>query len=204
MILPTVSSFIEGLDVSSIPGERIEPLHELIAYLREKRIKEERVNLNFICTHNSRRSQLCQVWAQTFGYYFGIDRLQAFSGGTEATAFHPNAVRALKDSGFQISKEKKEKNPVYRITFSEQAKPLICFSKLYHQALSEGEPFAAILTCSDAEANCPFIPEAETRFSIKYEDPKKADGTPQELEAYANRNRQIATEMYYVFTRIKN
>jgi arsenate reductase len=202
-LLPEVKSFIENVKSSEIPEERKQALQQPISFLQEKLDKNEPIYLNFICTHNSRRSQLCQVWAQTFGYYFGIKNLRAFSGGTEATAFHPNAVRTLKDSGFKISKEYDEENPVYLITFSEEKEPVKCHSKVYSEALPQGEKFAAILTCSDAEANCPFIPEAEVRFSVKYEDPKKADGTDLERQTYAERNRQIALEMHYLFSQLK-
>ncbi|GHA37677.1 arsenate reductase [Salinimicrobium marinum] len=202
-LLPKVTSYIENIKNSEIPHERIQALQKPISFLQEKLNKDEPIYLNFICTHNSRRSQLCQVWAQTFGYHLGIKNLQAFSGGTEATAFHPNAVRALNDSGFRIIKESGGENPVYLIFFSEESEPLKCYSKIYSEALPHGKIFAAILTCSDAEANCPFIPEAEARFSVKYEDPKKADGTELERQTYSERNGQIASEMLYIFSQLK-
>ncbi|MEX2594069.1 MAG: protein-tyrosine-phosphatase [Anditalea sp.] len=201
-LLPEVQAFVEGLELSIIPKERQEILQKLSTYIQDKLEKKEEVHLNFICTHNSRRSQLCQVWAYTAAFYHGLDQFTAFSGGTEATAFHPNAVRALKNAGFRISKYEKERNPVYSIACSVEADPLACFSKLYHDPANVA-PFAAVMTCSEADINCPFIPEAETRFSITYEDPKIADGTPQEEQIYAERNRQIASEMFYLFSQIK-
>lgn len=202
-LLPEVKSFIENVKYSEIPEKRKVGLQQPISFLQEKLDKNQPIHLNFICTHNSRRSQLCQVWAQTFGYYFGIKNLRAFSGGTETTAFHPNAVRALKDSGFRIFKDNNEENPVYLITFSKEKKPVKYYSKVYPEALPQGEKFVAILTCAHAEANCPFIPEAEARFSLKYEDPEKADGTDHERQTYAERNRQIALEMHYLFSQLK-
>lgn len=202
-LLPEVQAFAERFELHLIPTERREQLQKLTRYVQQKQEKGEAVNLNFICTHNSRRSQLCQVWAQTAAFYFGIDRLHAFSGGTEATAFHPNAIRALEATGFRISGEEKEINPIYLIRYSLEAASLSCFSKLYNDPLNASAPFAAAMTCSDAEANCPFIPDAEVRFPIKYDDPKKADGTPEEEQTYMERNKQIATEMFYAFSKIK-
>lgn len=202
-LFPEVQAFVNGLGLSTIPAARASLLQKLGGHIQRKLDTNDEVVLNFICTHNSRRSQLCQVWADTAAFYFGINKIRAFSGGTEATAFHPNAIRVLKSIGFHISVKAKEKNPVYLILCSKQADPLSCFSKLYNDPLNSTAPFIAVTTCSDAEANCPFIPAAEARFSIKYEDPKKADGTSLEAQAYAERNRQIATEMVYLVSKIK-
>ena len=51
-----------------------------------KKIKEETLNskpdtyLNFICTHNSRRSQLAQVWAYYAAYYFNLLHIKLIKG----------------------------------------------------------------------------------------------------------------------------
>ena len=58
------------------------------------------------------------------------------------------------------------------------------------------------MTCSQANANCPFIPGAEKRIPITYEDPKEFDNTPQQIKKYQERSNQIATEMLYVFSQI--
>ena len=201
-LLPEIQNFVNKLELSKIPAERKELLQNLSRYIKKKMKTGGDVRLNFICTHNSRRSQLSQVWAQTAAFYYGINEVKAFSGGTETTAFHPNAIRTLEAIGFSIAKKEKESNPVYFILCSPDADPLPCFSKLYNDPINCLAPFAAVMTCSNAETNCPYIPEAEARFSVKYEDPKVADGTPQEEQTYAERNRQIATEMFYLFSLI--
>ena len=201
-LVPEVQAFVEGLELSSIPQERRDILSNLAAFIQAKVEKKEKINLNFICTHNSRRSQLCQVWAQAAAYYSGVENLQAFSGGTEATAFHPNAIQALASSGFDIAKEDKAENPIYTIRYAQNTHPLRCYSTVYDDP-SNAAPFVAVMTCSDAETNCPFIPEAEARFSVKYQDPKKSDGTPLQESVYAERSRQIATEMMYLFSEVK-
>lgn len=201
-LYPALRRIIENLDYAAIPQERKKELQELANLLQKEMSTERAVNLNFICTHNSRRSQLCQVWAATAISYFRLEGYQVFSGGTETTAFHPNAVKALEQSGFRISTESDMANPVYTVSFSAEAAPIKCFSKPYHEALPDNRSFVAILTCEDAEANCPFIPEARQRFSLKYEDPKKADGSEQETAVYMERNRQIATELFYLFSKI--
>ncbi len=59
------------------------------------------------------------------------------------------------------------------------------------------------MTCSDADENCPFIPGAEFRLPLTYEDPKEADDTPYEESRYDERVRQIGVEMMYVFQQLK-
>lgn len=201
-LIPEVQAFVKTLNPSTIPQERQEILSKVAASIQPKMDKKENIYLNFICTHNSRRSQLCQVWGQVAAYYFGVENLNTFSGGTEATAFHPNAVHALANSGLDIVKEDKVDNPIYTIRYAPEVEPLRCYSKIYDDP-SNASPYIAVMTCSDAETNCPFIPEAEARFGVKYEDPKKSDGTPSQELVYSERNRDIATEMVYLFSQLK-
>ena len=75
------------------------------------------VSVNFICTHNSRRSQLGQVWTFFASHYFDLN-ITSFSGGTEVTAFHRNTVRTLKEVGFTFNVEEfSHQNPVYQVSF---------------------------------------------------------------------------------------
>ena len=75
---------IENLDVYKISKERKLVLTPLIEYIQNKVNNSENINLNFICTHNSRRSHLSQIWAQTLAVYFKINNAYCYSGGTEA------------------------------------------------------------------------------------------------------------------------
>lgn len=58
------------------------------------------------------------------------------------------------------------------------------------------------MTCSDAERNCPFVPGAEKRIAITYDDPKAFDGTESQAAKYVERATQIATELFYVFSQL--
>ena len=199
-LLPALGQVVEALDLSSIPEDRKPVLEQLRNYIQSKVDTQAPVHLNFICTHNSRRSQLSQVWAKVAAVSHGI-RIKSFSGGTEATAFNERAVASLLRSGFAISASG-EGNPVYTVRFADDCQPLHCFSKTFDHPENQSSAFAAVMTCSDADENCPFIPGAETRIPLRYEDPKAFDGTPEEASKYDERSRQIATEMFYVFSRI--
>ena len=190
-------------DFDSIPQERKEKLLGVAAYIKDKLVSGGTAKLIFICTHNSRRSHLAQIWAQAAAEYYGVSNIECYSGGTEATAFNANAVSALQRAGFEIEKMSGENNPVYSVKYSDGKEPLKCFSKVFSDKENPQKDFAAVMTCSQADEACPVVPGAEKRFSISYEDPKKFDGTPQEKEKYDERCRQIGTEMFYLLSLTK-
>jgi arsenate reductase len=204
MVFNKIQELINKMDVNSIESSRREVLQPLINYIQEKVSNEQEIRLNFICTHNSRRSHLSQVWAQTMAHYFQIEKVFCYSGGTEATALFPKVAETLEHIGFQIQKLSEEKNPIYSIKFSENEHSIVGFSKTFDDPFNPSAHFGAIMTCSQADAGCPFIAGAEKRIPITYEDPKVSDNTPKQTEVYHNRSLQIATEMYYVFSQIKN
>jgi arsenate reductase len=198
-----LKKYIAGLQPEMIAEERKEVLQPLIDYIQPKTEKGEEVNLNFICTHNSRRSQFAQVWAATAVLYYQKGKINCFSGGTEVTACNERTVTALEEVGFEVTSDfSQEENPIYAVNPSKE-KNITVFSKLCNDLQYIKTPFAALMTCSNAEQNCPFIPEAEIRIPVKYEDPKAFDDTDKEVKMYGKRCKQIAEEMFYVFSKIK-
>ncbi len=184
--------------IDDIPRERKKLLDPIVRYIRSG---GDQINLVFICTHNSRRSHLAQVWAQVAALFYYVEDIHTFSGGTEATAFNPNAVDALRRAGFIIS-SKGEGNPMYSVQFSEDEKPLTLFSKKYDHVANPKRNFAAIMTCSEADADCPLVPGASGRFPLHYLDPKLSDGTPDMEKTYQERSHQIAVEMFYIMSAV--
>lgn len=199
-----LNGYISNLNVESIPLQRKQTLQVLIDYISEKSKKGDEVSINFICTHNSRRSHLSQVWAQTLAHYFKVTNVFCYSGGTEATALFPMAAETLKSTGFEITKLSEGNNPVYSIKYSENQHPVIGFSKKMDDHFNPKSGFAAVMTCSQADVGCPIVPGAEKRIPITFEDPKAFDHTPLQAEKYAERSKQIATEMFYVFSKIQS
>ena len=198
-----LSKTIETIKAISVPNERIAILLPLADYIQNKVNTNEEIRLNFICTHNSRRSHLSQIWSQTMAFHFGIENVFCYSGGTEATALFPKVAETLTYQGFQIEKVSQEQNPVYAVKFDDNEHPIIGFSKTYFDAFNPKCNFAAIMTCSNADEGCPMVFGAEARFPIKYDDPKAFDGTEVMNEKYAERSLQIASELYFVFSQIK-
>ncbi len=203
MLFTAIENTINSLETSGISVERKSVLQPLIDYIQEKLDHQQEIRLNFICTHNSRRSHLSQVWAQALSHRFGIENVFCYSGGTEATALFPMAAKTLKDSGFQVNAISVGPNPIYTIKYTENAHPIIGFSKTYDAEFNPISEFAAIMTCSQADSGCPFIAGAEKRIPITFEDPKAFENTPQQAEKYKERSLQIAAELFYVFSSVK-
>ena len=205
MLYEKIEAYLESarLMFGTISIERKEILQAFAKSIKQKINKGEEANLVFICTHNSRRSTFGQIWAKTAASYFNIDKINTFSGGTEATAFNPRAVAAIERAGFDVKKLNETSNPNYQVNFAENADGIVCYSKTFDDNANPKTNFFAVMTCNDADKNCPFIPGALERISLKYVDPKIADGTTQEEKVYDERCFQIATEMCYLFDNAK-
>lgn len=195
----SIGRALDGID--AIPQARKELLGRAAGYVSSRLAEGQDALLTFICTHNSRRSQMGQLWAAAAAAHFGIDGVRTYSGGTEVTAFNPRAVAALERAGFAVENPGGD-NPHYLVTFSRSGPVVECFSKTYDDPFNPSEAFAAIMTCSEADAACPVVLGAAVRAPLRYEDPKVADGTPSETRAYDGRSLQIATEMLYLFLQV--
>lgn len=198
-----LSNTIESIAKMAVPNERKAVLQPLEDYLQNKVNRNDEIRLNFICTHNSRRSHLSQIWAQTMAFHFGIKNVFCYSGGTQATAMFPKVAETLVHQGFDIQQLSETENPVYAVKFDDNQHPIICFSKAYFDDFNPKSGFGAIMTCNNADEGCPLVLGAEARFPIKYDDPKAYDGTELMNEKYAERSLQIASELYFVFSQIK-
>lgn len=200
----TEDFFKKALTNLSLDSNRIELLKSIAFFIAKEVEQNKLVNLNFICTHNSRRSQLAQVWGSYAANYFKFSQIKCYSGGTEATSFFRNTVKTLQEVGFDFQiTEFSHQNPVYAINYKNGVNPIIGFSKVYNHSKNKS-PFIAITTCSNADENCPFIPEAIARFHLPFVDPKSADNTPLQEASYLKANQQIAGEIHFIFKTLAN
>lgn len=202
-MFPELSRTIIAIEKGSIPSERKRVLQPLVDFIQQKIKIKEAVNLNFICTHNSRRSHLAQVWAQIAAKHYNVMNVYCYSGGTEETALFPMLVEVLSSQGLSVLKITEDTNPVYAVKYSENSMPIIGFSKRYNHLFNPISDFAAVMTCSQADETCPFVSGAEKRIAVTFEDPKESDGKDNQQEVYTTRSLEIAREMFYVFSQIK-
>lgn len=203
VMLPRLSQYTKPLSsgFDAIPPERKQHLEKIALFVRSKIAAGEHAKLVFICTHNSRRSHMSQLFASVAAANYGIDGVETYSGGVEATAFNPRAVAALERAGFKIENPGGD-NPHYRVTYAKNRPPVEAFSKKYDDPFNPHDGFVAVMTCSQADKNCPSIQGSSLRVAVPYEDPKASDGTPDEAATYDQRAKQIATEMFYLFSRV--
>ncbi|NND33379.1 MAG: protein-tyrosine-phosphatase [Saprospiraceae bacterium] len=202
-LFPDLEEFVKHADKASahLDQERIKLLGGLIQFVRRSLEDAGKVQLVFICTHNSRRSHFAQIWARVMSQYFGVSGVHTYSGGTEATAFNHRAVETLKNIGFSVI-DPGGKNPHYQLSFSSDHEPLVAWSKTFDDPANPRTDFGAVMTCSDADENCPVVLGATKRISLHYQDPKESDGSPEEVATYKERCFQIATEMAYVMRQV--
>ena len=189
-------------EFDTIPVSRQTELLVLSDYIRAKRNAQQPIRVIVICTHNSRRSHMGQIWLQVAAACYEIPDFQAFSGGTEATAFHPNAIAAMRRTGLQIQTIKDSDNPIYHISFSATQGNFQAFSKVYTAPPNPKEEFAAVLVCTSADEACPSVHGADARISLPFDDPKAFDNTPVAAAKYDERARQIAREFFFVMQRV--
>lgn len=204
MIYSEIEKQLKDINPESVSADRKVILQGLIDYIQLQTASNQEIRLHFICTHNSRRSHFSQIWAQTLAHYYQVKNLFAYSGGTEESALFPMLVETLQKSGFQIETLANKENPIYSIKYAQNEHAILGFSKTWDANFNPSSEFAAILTCSQADEACPFIPGAEKRIPITYEDPKAFDNSPLQAEKYQETSLQIATELAYVFSQIKS
>jgi arsenate reductase (thioredoxin) len=202
-MLENLSKTIANITEIAVSEERKQILNLLVNYIQNKVSNNQTILLNFICTHNSRRSHLSQIWAQTMAFHFNIKNVFCYSGGTEATAMFYKVAETLEKQGFLIEKLSETSNPVFAVKYAYNETAIICFSKIFDANFNPKTSFAAIMTCNNADEACPMVLGAENRFGIKYDDPKAFDGTDLMNEKYTERSLEIASEMFYVFSQIK-
>ena len=194
---------IELIKKSSSTHSSKKELLKLIDYINNKINLDKEVNINFICTHNSRRSIFSQIWAKVFSDYYGLQKVKTFSGGTESTYISQNVIKTLSSYGFIINKLDQKKNSNYEITYSSSKNKILIFSKKYDEISNPKKNFVAVTTCLSAKENCPFISGSEKIISLSYDDPKKYDNLSEPIKMYLNISNQIATDMNFVFSNLK-
>ncbi len=197
---PYVKQILGELD--QVSAQRRARLDEIAAEIATRLKYRKSANLTFICSHNSRRSHMSQLWAQTAAHYYGFDKVHSFSGGTEATACNTRTVTALRKVGFSVVSTTTGENPEYLIQYSDARPPVRAYSKLYDARGNPKEDFIALMCCNKADKTCPIVLGATSRYALHYVDPKLCDDTAEETATYNERCREIAREMFYIMSRV--
>ena len=205
-LLPALWPYVKEVagEVGTVPPERKEVLNTIAADVTARLEAGKPADLTFICTHNSRRSHMSQIWAATAAYYYGIENVNTFSGGTQATACNCRTVAAMRRVGFDIEDATSGDNPIYLVRYATDRPVIRAYSKLYNGEGNPNRDFIALMTCSVADKSCPIVQGASSRYAIHYVDPRLCDDTPTETTAYNERCREIAREMFYIMSEVRN
>ena len=217
-LLPALQPYVKEVaaELALVPAERKVVLDEIAATIAARLEGEKEANLTFICTHNSRRSHMSQIWLQTAACFYGFDKVHAWSGGTDVTACNCRTVTAMRRVGFEIKDATgnaikdtlkdapKGENPLYLVRYAENHSPIRAYSKRYDADANPKRDFIALMTCSSADKSCPVVEGAIARYAIHYADPRVCDDTPTETKAYNERCREIAREMFYIMSAVRN
>ena len=204
-LLPALRPYVQAVahELDMVPAERRVVLDEISASIIAQLDAGKEAKLTFICTHNSRRSHMSQIWGQTAAYYYGLKNVNTFSGGTEATACNCRTVAAMRRVGFDIEDATAGDNPLYLVRYADDRPPIRAYSKLYNADANPRRDFIALMTCSVADRTCPVVEGAIARHAIHYADPRLCDDTPTETSAYNERCREIAREMFYIMSEVR-
>lgn len=203
-LFPAVEKYLDerSREFEQIPAERKTQLKKIALYVKSRVNSGQPARLTFICTHNSRRSHMSQIWAAAAASRYGIAGVETYSGGTEATAFNPRAIAAIERAGVKVEKADDTRNPRYAVQFRDSKESITCFSKVYSDPPNPKADFCAVMTCSQADKNCPHVDGCSLRVAIPFDDPKIADNTPEEAARYDERCAQISREMLYLFSQV--
>ena len=204
-LLPELQPYVKEVasQAESVALERKEVLNVIVADITTRLREGKRADLTFICTHNSRRSHMSQIWAETAAYYYGLNGVHTFSGGTQATACNCRTVAAMRRVGFAIEDATSGDNPVYLVRYAADRPAIRAYSKLYNGDGNPKKDFIALMTCSVADKSCPNVQGAVSRYAIHYVDPRLCDDMPTETAAYNLRCKEIAREMFYVMSQVR-
>jgi arsenate reductase len=198
----TLLQYINALDDHRISDSRKVELQQISDVINAELIGNNALILNFICTHNSRRSILAQTWAQTAAAFYGKNNIYCYSAGTEETAVYPMIIHTLIQAGFEVSPKSNGENPVYQLAFELTETPIVLFSKRINHYSNPQKRFIAVMTCDQADQSCPIVPGADKRIKLMYEDPKEFDKTENEEQGYFEKSMEIANELFYIFSKL--
>jgi len=196
------SFFINATKKNNFLEGRRNLLLQIAESIAREYTKNEIVNINFICSDNSRESQLCQAWAFLAAHHYGLN-IHSFSGGLEVSSFHRNTIKTLQKTGFSFQLEDfAHQNPKYSVSYSDSRNSIIVFSKLYDNSANK-EPFIAITTSKKAEEHCPLISNAIQCYYLPLNELKSSDGTDEQEANYLAISEKVATEIGYIFAAVK-
>lgn len=116
-----------------------------------------RLEVMFVCTGNSARSQM----AEGFARHLGQGRIEAYSAGMVPTKLNPFAVAVMQEKGIDISRQR---------------------SKAFDENLARRMD-VVVTVCGNADERCPILPPGVKKLHWPLDDPAAVKGTDAEILA---------------------
>ncbi|MDR9437733.1 MAG: arsenate reductase (thioredoxin) [Thiohalophilus sp.] len=113
------------------------------------------MNILFLCTGNSCRSQIAEGWAKQFAPSDWIIE----SAGIEAHGKNPRAIAVMADAGVDIAQQES--------------------TRLTSDMLEHADYLVTV--CGHADENCPVLPANTRKAHWPLDDPAKATGSEDEI-----------------------
>ncbi len=117
------------------------------------------MNILFLCTGNSCRSQMAEGWARKLCSQYGDDWIHVESAGIESHGKNPRAIAIMQESGVDISGQES--------------------TRLTDEMLQQAD--LVVTVCGHADEHCPVLPEGTRKIHWPLDDPAKAEGTEAEI-----------------------
>lgn len=113
------------------------------------------LNILYLCTGNSCRSQMAEGWTR----HFGGKRVNVESAGIEAHGKNPRAIAIMADAGIDIS---------------GQESTIVSDEMMQRAEI-------VVTVCGHADEQCPVVPPGAEKIHWPLSDPAKATGAEEEI-----------------------
>ncbi len=132
---------------------------------------KDKLNILFLCTGNSCRSQMAEGWTN----HLKSDQINAYSAGIEIHGLNPDALEVMYEAGVDISHHTSQHLDEFR-----------------------DQQFDYVITvCSHAHETCPWFPGEAKVIHAGFDDPpqmaKKMKNANEKLDCYRKVRGQIKT-----------
>ncbi len=116
---------------------------------------QEKMNVLFLCTGNSCRSQIAEAWLRELGG----EQFNVFSAGLEPHGVNPFTIKVMEETGYDMSEHR---------------------SKHLDEFVGKVNFDYLITVCGNADERCPVFPGMGNRLHWPFEDPAAFEGPEEE------------------------
>lgn len=194
-LYPELEAYFKTIDAKQFDKAHINALENLKSNISFSSMDYLDYNIIFYCSENSFRSQVSQVFLQTLCFARKHKKVKAFSAGLIANEIDSKLIIYLSKIGYKISKTDKDGKSAYEVRYSDNANPIILYSKTITDPSLPKKEVAAVIVCDvQVETDCSNL---KTEFTPLYMAFPKVIATDSDTKVEEIVN-NIATEMLYV------